>query len=549
MIRPSAVGRVSRLLIASATAALVSVAWAADDAVVSLTTETFDDVVAKESLVLVKFTAPWCGHCQALTQPFAAAASDLKDTAVLADVDATAEEKLAEKYEIQGFPTIKMFVNGSFLADYKGDRSTAAIVSFVQRATLPPFEELADAAAVKTFAETAAAAGETTAVYAVAPTEEVTTAFRAAVFALRDTFPDTMKFASLASAAAAAELAGASGKTIKDGDIVVVSADNSVEIKPAGDEGIDAWVKALSVPVFAEFSQANSELYTEGEKAVAVIFTESNKKEGTGVAEMEKVAIYHKGNAKLNFAFVDNSELSQFSDYLGLKNVVPQIAIYSFASDVKFLMPEETRGGKFTEAALSAWIQDYLDGKLVPLKKSQPIPESNDGPVKEVVGDTWNSVVEDTEKDVLVMTHAEWCGHCKAAMPKLEAAANALSGVSTVIIARMDGTENDAPAAYKAKGFPTIHFFPAGKEQTGVEYDGGRTAREFVAYLKEKATHKFEFDVDTVPEDKEEPEEEPEDLEGEEGDLEAEDLQLDMAGAVPSPSADVEAAQDEKSEL
>mgnify|MGYP000070300599 CR=1 FL=1 len=549
MIKPWGFGRVSRLVVASATAALVSVAWAADDAVVSLTTKTFDDVVAKESLVLVKFTAPWCGHCQALTEPFAAAASDLKDTAVLADVDATAEEKLAEKYEIQGFPTIKMFVNGSFLTDYKGDRSTAAIVSFVKRATLPPFEELADAAAVKIFAEAAAAADETTAVYVVAPTEEVTTAFRAAVFALRDTFPDTMKFASLASAAAAAELVGASGKTIKDGDIVVVSADKSVEIKPAGDEGIDAWVKALAVPVFAEFSQANSELYTEGEKAVAVIFTERNR-EGTGVAEMEKVAIANKGNSKLNFAYVDHSELSQFSDYLGLKKIVPQIAIYSFASDVKFLMPEETRGDKFTEAALSSWIQDYLDGKLVPLKKSQPIPESSDGPIKEVVGDTWKNVVEDTEKDVLVMTHAEWCGHCKAAMPKLEAAAKALSGVSTVIIARMDGTENDAPEAYKAKGFPTIHFFPAGKEQTGVEYDGGRTAREFVAYIKEKATHKFEFDVDTVPEDEEEQEEEePEDLEGEEGDLEAEDLQLDMEGAASVPSADAEAAHDEKSEL
>eukprot|EP00168_Porphyra_purpurea_P019985 TRINITY_DN81_c0_g1_i2.p1 TRINITY_DN81_c0_g1~~TRINITY_DN81_c0_g1_i2.p1 ORF type:complete len:523 (+),score=204.04 TRINITY_DN81_c0_g1_i2:185-1753(+) len=499
MIRPSAFGRASRLLVVSATAALVSAAWAADDAVVSLTTKTFDDVVAKESLVLVKFTAPWCGHCQALTEPFAAAASDLKDTAVLADVDATAEEKLAEKYEIQGFPTIKMFVNGSFLTDYKGDRSTAAIVSFVKRATLPPFEDLADAAAVKTFAEAAAAADETTAVYAVAPTDEVTTAFRAAVFALRDTFPDTMKFASVASAAAAAELAGDSGKTIKVGDIVVVSADKSVEIKPDGDQGIDAWVKALAVPVFAEFSQANSELYTEGEKAVAVIFTKSNKKEGKGVAEMEKLAIANKGNSKLNFAYVDNSELSQFSDYLGLKSVVPQIAIYSFASDVKFLMPEESRGDKFTEAALSAWIKEYLDGKLVPLKKSQPIPESNDGPIKEVVGDTWESVVEDTEKDVLIMTHAEWCGHCKAAMPKLEAAAKALSGVSTVVIARMDGTENDAPEAYKAKGFPTIHFFSAGKEQKGMEYDGGRTAREFVAYLKEHATHKFEFDVDTVP--------------------------------------------------
>lgn len=554
MIVPSAFGRVSRLLlVASAATALVSTAWAADDAVVSLTAKNFDDTLAKESLLLVKFTAPWCGHCQSLAEPFAAAATDLKDTAVLADVDATAEEKLAEKYEVQGFPTIKMFVNGAFLTDYKGDRTTQAIVSFVKRATLPPFEELTTAEAVTKFAAAAAAetADDASAVYAVAPTTAAVTSFRAAVFALRDTFPN-MKFATVGSAALAATLAGTSGKTIADGAIVLVSKDG-VEVKPAGDESVDAWVKSMSVPIFAEFSQSNSELYTEGEKAVAVVFAKGGKKEGPGVAELEAVAKANKGNDKLNFAYVDADELSQFADYLGLKDVVPPVAIYSFASDVKYLMPAEATGDKFTEAALSAWIKDYIDGKLVPLKKSQPVPESNDEPVKVVVGDTWDSVVEDPDKDVLVMTHAEWCGHCKAAMPKLEAVAKALSGVSTVVVAKMDGTENDAPEAYKAKGFPTIHFFPAGKEQKGVEYDGGRTAREFAAFIKEKATHEVKVDVDSIEEPKEEPqsEEEPpeddlpeEELEGE--GMDPEDMKDELkteGGAAGDPEGE------EKSEL
>lgn len=563
MVRPTVYGRVTQLLaVATAASALVATAWAADDAVVSLTTKNFEDTLAKESLVLVKFTAPWCGHCQSLAEPFAAAATDLKDTAVLADVDATAEEKLAEKYEIQGFPTIKMFVNGSFLADYKGDRTTEAIVSFVKRANLPPFDELTTAEALTKFvAAVADTEEEATAVYVVAPTADGVSTFRTAVFALRDTFP-AMRFATVGSAAVAAALAGASGKSIEDGAVVLVSK-SGVEVKPVGEMAIDAWVKSVSVPVFAEFSQSNSELYTEGDKAVAVVFTTGGKKEGPGVAELGAVAQAMKGNDKLNFAYVDGEELSQFAEYLGIKDAVPPVAIYSFASDVKYLLPAKASGDKFSEATLSAWVKEYMDGTLVPLKKSQRIPESNDEPVKVVVGDTWGSVVEDTEKDVLVMTHAEWCGHCKAAMPKLEAVAKALEGVSTVVVAKMDGTENDAPEAYKAKGFPTIHFFAAGKEQKGEEYSGGRTAREFAAYIKEKATHPVDVDVEKMEEPKdlepEEPEEEAPDgegppeedeegmegMEGGEEGVDAEELKAAMEDAEAAASAEAE----EKSEL
>ena len=111
------------------------------------------DVIAKEKLVMVKFFAPWCGHCQAMAEDFKTAATELKGKAVLADVDATTEEELAKKFNIDGFPTLKVFANGEELTDYNGGRDKASMIKFIERATLPPFHEAADKAAVAKVAE------------------------------------------------------------------------------------------------------------------------------------------------------------------------------------------------------------------------------------------------------------------------------------------------------------------------------------------------------------------------------------------------------------
>ncbi len=112
--------------------------------VLSLTKDTFDDAVKNNKHLLVKFVAPWCGHCKALTPAYAAAAKQLLESGSdikLASVDATVEPDLAQKYDVKGYPTIKFFSDGTTF-EYTGGRAQDDIVNWLKKKTGPAADEL-----------------------------------------------------------------------------------------------------------------------------------------------------------------------------------------------------------------------------------------------------------------------------------------------------------------------------------------------------------------------------------------------------------------------
>ncbi|KAJ4922594.1 hypothetical protein JOQ06_027851 [Pogonophryne albipinna] len=104
--------------------------YSASDDVVELNPSNFNkEVLQSDSLWLIEFYAPWCGHCQSLTADWKKAATTLKGIVKVGAVDADQHKSLGSQFGVKGFPTIKVFgANKNKPEDYQGGRTSQAIV-------------------------------------------------------------------------------------------------------------------------------------------------------------------------------------------------------------------------------------------------------------------------------------------------------------------------------------------------------------------------------------------------------------------------------------
>jgi len=101
----------------------------ASDVIVSTEKSFQKDVLDSPLPVMVKFYAPWCGHCKSLAPAWEQAATNLKGILPVVKVDCTVEQGVCSRYDVKGYPTLKVFKNKKAI-DYNAGRDAKSIVSF-----------------------------------------------------------------------------------------------------------------------------------------------------------------------------------------------------------------------------------------------------------------------------------------------------------------------------------------------------------------------------------------------------------------------------------
>ncbi|MFC4244764.1 thioredoxin family protein [Gryllotalpicola reticulitermitis] len=108
---------------------------------VELTSETFEQTVLGEGIVLVDFWADWCGPCKAFA-PIYDASSEQNPDIVYGKLDTEAERELSAALEIQAIPTLMIFRDGIGIFRQAGALPGPALDDLVSQARALNMDEV-----------------------------------------------------------------------------------------------------------------------------------------------------------------------------------------------------------------------------------------------------------------------------------------------------------------------------------------------------------------------------------------------------------------------
>jgi protein disulfide-isomerase A1 len=253
---------------------------------------------------------------------------------------------------------------------------------------------------------------------------------------------------------------------------------------------LETFVKAHRHPIVTTFTgETAAELFSDG-RPILFLFRRKDDAGEKAERELQNAAITLNRKVLVSLAGDSEPMDQRLMDYITVEpEELPTVRLVANVTEsmTKYKLP----GNEITASALTAFVQDYFEpGKLMPHYKSEEPPASQTGPVITVVGSTFNSIVKDTSKDVLVEFYAPWCGHCKKLEPVFRDVAKKLESVSTLVIAKIDATANDVEGV-DVEGFPTIKLWRADKKDDPVDFDGDRDVYSFINWLEEKVSIPF----------------------------------------------------------
>lgn len=94
---------------------------------------TFGEILRTEPLVLVDFTATWCGPCKMMKPILDELKSQIGSKAMILKIDVDKNPQVSAAYNIQGVPTLILFKSGKVVWRQSGVVQTNVLKQLIEQ--------------------------------------------------------------------------------------------------------------------------------------------------------------------------------------------------------------------------------------------------------------------------------------------------------------------------------------------------------------------------------------------------------------------------------
>jgi protein disulfide-isomerase-like protein len=338
-----------------------------------LTTSNFDSKI-NVPLALVKFYAPWCGHCKALAPTWELLATKLHPDVLVAKVDVTVHNELQSRFNVGGFPSIQLFKHGRPRGVHQGGRTAEAITEWMNEASGSGLVKLNQAAVDKLLSSTTAPptfvliGGTDADEKHFAAAADVNFREGAVVFA-------KVEWTQVAQGPMTEKLPRSSNS---EAVVVVVNSGeiNAMDRTVSVEAGLSSFIENNKEPYFYEAvtpgENFNEVMYSDKLSAVIHVADKSDPVAEAYLATFKKVAVSLRGS--FVFGAIDAKKHSDLSSQIGMfPEFLPQLCVFNGKS-LKYYSDQKL--GR-SEAEVKAFLEKVLAGGVDP---KAPGDEKQDSP-------------------------------------------------------------------------------------------------------------------------------------------------------------------------
>ncbi|XVF24979.1 hypothetical protein REPUB_Repub13aG0173900 [Reevesia pubescens] len=443
--------------------------------VVELNSDNSKRTIDDNEFVLVLGYAPWCVRSAELMPHFAEAATSLKELGsplLMAKLDAERYPKVASFLDIKGFPTLLLFVNGTSLA-YTGGYSAEEIVIWARKKTGVPVIRIST----------------------VTEAEEFLKKHQMFVIGLFEKFEGSNYDAFIKAATSVAEIQFVEANKIEVAKFLYpdIKATNLflgiVKSEPERYTAYEGTFEMESIlqfldynkfPLVTKLTELNSvRVYSSPIKLQVYVFAKADDFK-TLLEPLQDVA--RKFKTKIMFIYIDIMDENLAKPFLTLfgleesKNTL--VTAFDNEGSSKFLLQSNPTPGNIEEFCLG-----LLHGSISTYFKSQPIPDNKNASVIAVVGKTFDDLVLNSPKNVLLEVYTPWCINCETTSKQVEKLAKHFKGLDNLVFAKIDDSANEHPKL-QVDDYPSLFLYKAGDKDRPIKLSTKSTSKELAAFIK-----------------------------------------------------------------